>query len=219
MQLQNFEQLQPVPDQNIAVIILAAGSSSRLGKPKQLLCYQNGTLIKHAVKTALQTACKPVIVVTGFLHEELLGEMEGFPVQIVHNPDWQQGMGSSIRAGIWQLKQPEKVNPIDAVLILLCDQPLINQGHLNLLIAQFYRHKKSMVAATSYAGVQGVPAIFDKNLFATLASLPPHRGAQLLFKEYKNQLIIVPFEGATVDVDTEDDYLQLIKLSENQQEK
>jgi len=206
---------QRSPEQTIAVIILAAGSSSRLGKPKQLLDFQTETFIKHTVKTALQTACKPIIVVNGFLQEELNLELENLPVKVVHNPDWEQGIGSSIRAGTTALSKIESSDQIDAVLILLCDQPLITAQHLNQLITQFYLDKRS-IAATNYAAIQGVPAIFGKSLFPILQTLPGDRGAQWLFKEYQDQLTVVPFKGAAIDVDTEDDYLRLLKLSEEQ---
>ena len=149
------------------------------------------------------------------MHEELVAEMENDPVHLVHNPEWQEGMGSSIRAGVIALQQTDVSKFPDSVLILLCDQPLITAAHLNLLITQFYLHKNSIVVATSYAAIQGVPAIFDKSLFITLAKLPGNRGAQWLFKQYENQLTVVPFEGAAIDVDTEEDYLRLLDISNN----
>ncbi|MGI4020444.1 MAG: nucleotidyltransferase family protein [Janthinobacterium lividum] len=199
---------------NTAVIILAGGSSSRLGKPKQLLEYQTETLIKHAVKIAF-TISKTVIVVTGFLHEELKAELENLPVQFIRNLTWQEGMGSSIQTGIRHLQQLENYDQIDAAFILLCDQPLINSEHLNQLAAQFYRHKRS-IAVTGYAQIQGVPAIFDKSLFSVLQDLPGNRGAQWIFKNHPDQLIIVPFEDAAIDIDTADDYVRLLKSVENQ---
>ncbi len=203
----------PKSDPEIGVIVLAAGSSSRLGKPKQLLHYQNETLIKHVVKTALSVSPKAVIVVSGFLHEELMGEVEsGKQVQLIHNPDWQQGMGSSIRAGIHALGHHPGFLKVDAVLILLCDQPLINTQHLQRLLAQFYTDKRSMVVATDYAETQGVPAIFDRALFPVLQNLPPEKGAQWLFKAHQSNVAVVPFEGAAIDVDTEEDYRRLLAL-------
>lgn len=199
---------------NTAVIILAGGSSSRLGKPKQLLEYQNKTLIKHAVKTALQIS-ENVIVVTGFLHEEIIEELETLQVKIVQNIDWQEGIGSSIRAGIKYLQQLKTVDQIDAAMILLSDQPLITVEHLVRMKSQFYLDKRS-IAVTDYAKTQGVPAIFDKSLFPVLQDLPSDRGAQWLIKNHPNQLTIVPFEGAAIDVDTAEDYLRLLKSGENQ---
>ncbi|MEX8546692.1 MAG: NTP transferase domain-containing protein [Mucilaginibacter sp.] len=207
----------PKPDLNIAVVILAGGSSSRLGKPKQLLHYQNETLIKHAVKTALSVSPKAVVVVSGFLHEELVGEVESNElVQLIHNPNWQQGMGSSIRAGINALGQHPGFSKIDAALILLCDQPLINAQHLQRLLAQFSADKRSMIVATGYAETQGVPAIFDRSLFPVLQNLPPEKGARWLFKAHQNNVAVVPFEGAAIDVDTEEDYQRLLALNKPQ---
>ena len=210
-----MSSLTELPDRQTAVIILAAGSSSRLGKPKQLLYYQNKTFIKHAVKTVLQTVCEPVIVVTGFLHEELVREIESEPVITVRNSDWQRGISSSIKTGISALSQSKSAEQIGAVLILLCDQPLITPQHLNELINQFYLHKRSIMA-TAYADVKGVPAIFDKQFFRALQTLPEGNGAQWLFKEYQDQLTVVPFADASIDVDTHEDYARLLELSKKQ---
>ncbi len=203
--------------QDTAVIVLAAGSSSRLGKPKQLLEFQHETFIKHAVKTALQIS-ETVIVVTGFLHEEIIVALENLQVHIIHNTDWQEGMGSSIRTGMKYLQQLHHINQINAAMILLSDQPLITAEHLQQLQSQFYLDKRS-IAVTGYAATEGVPAIFNKSLFPVLQDLYGNRGAQWLFKNHPDQLTIVPFEGAVIDVDTEEDYLRLLQLAENQSQK
>ncbi|RYE09034.1 MAG: nucleotidyltransferase family protein [Sphingobacteriaceae bacterium] len=200
---------------NIAVIILAAGSSSRLGKPKQLIEYQNISLIKRVIKTALQISAENVFVVTGFLHQELVDELKDLPLRFVHNPDWKEGMGSSIKTGINAIFESEDTNRIDAVLFLLSDQPLITAAFLQDLIHQFYIDKNSMIAATAYAETQGVPAIFDKSLFPVLQQLSGKGGAGSLFKKYAENLIPVPFEDAAVDIDTEEDYLRLINAEQN----
>lgn len=205
------------PEYSVAVIILAGGSSSRLGKPKQLLHYQNETLIKHVIKTASSISAKVIIVVSGFLHEELVNEVESELVQLIRNPDWQKGMGSSIGAGIIALSNHPDFFKIDGALILLCDQPLINTKHLQQLIAQFYMGKRSMVVATGYAETQGVPAIFDKSLFKTLQNMPPEKGAQWLLKEHREIVSTVDFEGAAIDVDTEEDYQRLLALNKYKQ--
>ncbi|WP_419800757.1 nucleotidyltransferase family protein [Mucilaginibacter sp.] len=197
--------------QNTATIILAAGSSSRLGKPKQLLHYQHESLIKRVVKTALQIASENIFVVTGFLHQELVEELSGFPVNFVHNPNWAAGMGTSIKTGIKAVQQSKNADRFDAVLFLLSDQPLITAEHLNRLTDQFYADKNSMISATTYAGTQGVPAVFDRSLFPVLEQLSGKGGAGFLFKKYRENLISVPFENAAVDIDTEQDYLDLIK--------
>lgn len=196
--------------QNIAIIVLAAGSSSRLGKSKQLLHYQGETLIKKVVKTASTLSENQTIVVTGFLHQELIEELKDFPVRFVRNPDWQEGMGSSIQTGIKTLQKLENSDQIDAALFLLSDQPLITSGYLNQLIAHFYLDKNSMITATGYAGTQGVPAIFDKSVFPELEQLSGKSGAQKIFKNHPQQLATLLFKDAAIDIDTEEDYQRLI---------
>ncbi len=200
------------PVRSFAVIILAGGSSSRLGKPKQLLHYQNKTLIKHVVKTALALLPNSLIAVSGYLHKELVLELENEPIQVIYNDKWAEGMGSSIRAGVEAILKNDFPD-IDAVLILLCDQPLITSNHLEKLLAQFYADKNSKIAATCYADTTGVPAIFDHSLFPILKNLPSSRGAQWLLKEYQQMVSTVPFAGAAIDVDTQEDYARLINLS------
>ncbi|MGI4751317.1 MAG: nucleotidyltransferase family protein [Janthinobacterium lividum] len=207
--------INPKTGKNTAVVILAAGSSSRLGKPKQLLYYQLETLIKRVVKTAIEISDNKVFVVTGFLHHELISELKGLPVHFVQNSNWAEGMGSSIRTGISAILESENANQTDAALFLLSDQPLINSSYLKILLSEFYLHKNSMIAITGYSGTQGVPAVFDKSFFLNLQQLSGKGGAKEIFKNYQNQLITVPFEDAKIDIDTEEDYTKLLKLTKN----
>jgi molybdenum cofactor cytidylyltransferase len=199
-------------DRSFAIVILAGGSSSRLGKPKQLLQYQSQTFIKHVVKTALEVSPKTIIVVSGFLHHELVAELENEPVQLIHNDNWKEGMGSSVRTGIDVLSRSD-FPKVDAALILLCDQPLITANHLEKLLTQFYTNKQSKIVATAYADTKGVPAVFDYSLFPILTNLPGSKGAKWLLKEYQEMVSTIHFEGAAIDVDTEDDYQRLTNLS------
>lgn len=196
---------------NIATIILAAGASSRLGQPKQLLEFKGKTLIRHAADTALATKCKPVIVVTGALHEELLIELKDMDLVVIHNDDWQKGMSTSIVAGI------EKAGEYDpkAVLIMLCDQPLITSGHLNALCTTFSSLEDGPIVATGYHEISGVPAVFPKKHFESLTKLKGEQGARDLMKVHLNSLITVPFIQAAIDVDTTEDYEKL-KTGSNQ---
>ncbi|MGI4805777.1 MAG: nucleotidyltransferase family protein [Janthinobacterium lividum] len=201
---------------NIAIIILAAGSSSRLGKPKQLIHYQKETLIKKVVKTASQLSAENIFVVTGFLHQELIAELQGFPIHFAPNPNWTEGMGSSIQTGINAVLESKNSAQIDCAMFLLSDQPLIDTAFLKHLINQFYTDKNSKIAATNYAGTQGVPAVFDKSLFPVLQQLSGKSGANSIFKKYEQQLLTVPFEAAAIDIDTEEDYLRLLDSDKNQ---
>jgi molybdenum cofactor cytidylyltransferase len=189
----------------IAVIILAAGASTRLGQPKQLLPYSGKTLIRHAAETALKTRYEPVIVVTGALHEQLLVELKEGSIEVIHNPNWQQGMSASIRTGV---EAAEKQEP-DAVLIMLCDQPLITSEHLKALGTTFSSLEDGSIVATGYEHIAGVPALFPKKLFNSLKALQGEQGARELLKVHQNSLVTVSFAGAAVDIDTPEDYENL----------
>src|ERR1700722_15860828 len=132
--------MSPLPP--IALILLAAGSSTRMGRPKQLLLYKNQSLLRRAAEQALKAGCDPVIVVLGSSAEQMKPELTNLPVQIIENPHWPQGMGTSIRAGLQTLLpspstrgegKGEGSSP-PAVIITLCDQPLIDAAALTQLI-------------------------------------------------------------------------------------
>jgi molybdenum cofactor cytidylyltransferase len=190
---------------NVGILILAAGSSSRLGQPKQLLKYKDTSLLRHTVETALATRCGgPVLVVTGALHDELFKECKDLNMSVVHNVNWQMGMATSIHTGLRALSkaQPDTTG----ALILLCDQPLITIAHLDNLLDMFEHRRHQGIVATAFANTTGAPAIFSRELFAALYELKGDKGARQVFNEYDSQLVTVPFKPAAVDVDTMEDY-------------
>ncbi|MCW3062697.1 MAG: hypothetical protein JWQ02_4518, partial [Capsulimonas sp.] len=146
---------------SIGVVILAAGGSSRLGQPKQLLPYQGRTLLRHAAETAVASGCRPIIAVLGANAESLRGELTGLPVWTVENEEWESGMGSSIAAGVQPLTELEH---LDGAIILVADQPLITPEFLRDLVAQF-EETLAPVVASEYVGTLGVPALFAETLF------------------------------------------------------
>lgn len=194
---------------NIGTIILAAGASSRMGQPKQLLKFKHKTMIRHTVDTVLQSTCgESVVVVTGAIHQQLAQECEGLPVSIIENTNWQMGMSTSIRTG---LKALEKMRPdnLRGALILLCDQPLITANHLDNLLDMFSTRGYRGIAATGYDRTVGAPAIFSRDLFEQLYLLKGDKGAKDLIENPENKLLCVPFHPASIDLDTMDDYLAL----------
>ena len=197
------------------IIVLAAGCSSRLGKPKQLLQYKGFTLIKHAVKIALQLQPLAVIVVSGFLHNELTDELANMPVEIVNNSNWKQGMGSSIIAGVNHIQHSNYRSKVDNITIMLSDQPLVTTAHLEKLITAVRSHNKQAVSATSYNNTIGVPASFSITFMPELLQLSPEKGAQVLFKKYKEELTAVQFDAAAIDIDTEADYFKLLTTDQD----
>src|SRR4051812_11123571 len=123
----------------IGALILAAGGSSRMGSPKQLLPLNNRPLIRHSIDAPIAANCSPVRIVLGSSAEPVMQGLKSYTVEVFVNKDWSKGMGTSIRAGINNLP-----DTIDAILILLADQPLITSAHLRALIDAHEQLKKPL---------------------------------------------------------------------------
>ncbi len=190
----------------IGLIILAAGASTRMGNPKQLLLYQGCSFIRHITEVAIASVCQPIIVVLGANAERVKPEVSQLPVQIVENQQWQEGMSSSIRAGLEALLA---VNPdLDAVAIALCDQPFVSSQTFNQLVETYYITSKPIIAS-EYAGTLGVPALFSHTLFSELMTLKSTEGAKKLIKKHSHEVFSVPFPKGAIDIDTPSDYEKL----------
>jgi len=187
-------------------MILAAGASTRLGRPKQLLPFRGRTLLRHAAETALASLCRPVVVVLGAFAERLNLELAGLPVTVAMNPQWNEGMSSSIRAGLKALA-PDRDGP-DAVVIMLCDQPLISAQFLDRLVAVRQTSGKGIVAA-EYGGEAGVPALFSRAYFPELAALSGSRGAKPVIARHANDAERIPLPEAALDIDRQEDVQRL----------
>lgn len=190
--------------ENIGIVILAAGNSSRLGQPKQLLDYQGKTLLGHTVEQALAVNSK-VIVVTGSENPGI--EKETGSAGTVQNENWQEGMASSIHKGLNEmlLKYPEAQN----VLITVCDQPHINASVFSELIEERQSSAKGIIASC-YSGTLGTPVLFSRSYFNDLLQLKGHEGAKKLLIKYRDDVGQVIFEKGSVDIDTPEDYQKLI---------
>ncbi len=191
---------------NIGVIIMAAGASSRLGSPKQLLHYAGKTLLQHTVQVALDSIARPVILVLGANEELIKTTIPNTGVHIVSNSEWQEGMASSVRYGIKQLL---KIDPLTTgALIMLCDQPYVNATLVNDLVAAHEKNGKKIVAS-SYSGTLGAPTFFHKDLFPELLRLKGDVGAKALILQHANEMEAVVFLKGNVDIDTVSDYSDL----------
>ena len=195
------------PLATVGLLLLAAGSSSRLARPKQLLPYQGHTLLHHAAEVAAASPCRPLVLVTGALHDELLPEIDGLPFHVVRNDAWADGMGGSIAAGLAELESAAEGPRVDAVVVMLCDQPLVSEEIIGQLIVQFQATHQPVVAS-AYAGTQGVPALFGREIFPELLALRGASGARELLQQY-NHLPTIDFPGGATDVDTEAQYAAL----------
>jgi molybdenum cofactor cytidylyltransferase len=195
--------------ESIGIIILAAGSSSRLGQPKQSLIYKEHTLLKRMIESALQTGCKQVVVVLGANAEKFTKECEG--AQTVINAHWQDGMAGSIGCGLEALtsRHPH----LDAVIITVCDQPYVNAPLLRQLIEK-YQQTRLPIIASDYGGVTGTPVLFHRSFFPELLQLEGDKGAKQLVQKNKEQTGLVYFPLGKEDIDTLEDYERLLREGE-----
>ncbi len=189
---------------NICGLILAAGGSSRLGRPKQLVQAQGHTLLEKAILNALQAQFHNLYVVLGANYEQILPSIQHLPISIVKNENWQAGLGSSIRRGLQEIFNSQG---FDAVLIMLCDQVHVTASHLQSIIA-VYQNSNAPIVATRYGKQMGVPALFDRAHFAELAMLSGDTGAKKILQQHADTLQSILFEQAVIDVDTPEDLIK-----------
>jgi molybdenum cofactor cytidylyltransferase len=190
----------------IGLILLAAGSSSRMGESKQLLQYRGKTLLRHAVDSGVASGCAPIVVVVGHDAEKMRQELKETAAIVADNADWRQGMGTSIRVGVERIERDAP--QVTAVVIAVCDQPLVDAKVMRRLV-DAYRTCGYPIAAATYAGTIGVPAVFNRNYFAGLKDLPARAGAKQVLKAHNDQVAKVEMEEAALDLDTPDDVKRL----------
>jgi molybdenum cofactor cytidylyltransferase len=193
---------------NCSAIILAAGQSSRLGSPKQLLFYKGKNLLQHAIDTAKQASVRSIVVVLGSNFELLVNEIDTTGLHIVKNEDWQTGIASSICCGINSLKD---IVPLpDTAIFMVCDQPFVTASLLDDLLAVQKATNQSIVAS-EYEDTIGIPALFHESVFPQLLGLKGDAGAKKVMQKYLDSLATVPFPLGSIDIDTLDDYERLAK--------
>jgi len=188
------------------IVILAAGSSSRLGQPKQLLSYQHKSLLARTIEAAKSTRDGIVVVILGEKHAAIAKDVEPSGVRVVYNEGWEEGMSSSIRAGLSVLTAHTE---LDGVILTVCDQPYLTAWVLNALLDAAESSGKSIVAS-AYGDTLGTPVFFSKQHFEDLLALKGAEGARMLIKKYETQVASLPFEKGEVDIDTLEDYQKLI---------
>lgn len=201
----------PATDKKIGIIILAAGESKRLGQPKQLLKLNDETLIRRAVKTAIQAKAEKIVVVLGANFEPIKIEIEDLDCEIVFNETWKSGMSSTIKTGLEKLL--EIAPDISGVIISLCDQPFIEGKHFNELIDKFSQTNKPIVSAF-YNDKFGVPALFSKEISPELLKLEGDRGARNLLNKDSENIEKIEMPEAAFDIDTPEDFEKLTGFSE-----
>ena len=194
-----------------AIIVLAAGSSTRMGKPKQLLSYGNRTLLRHAAEVAVASVCRPIVIVLGAYASQIQSEIDDLPVRSVTNERWTDGIGSSIQVGVRALKTYDRAENTEALVLMLCDQPYVRAAVINDLVRAYHANDKGIIAS-EYGGTLGVPALFGREYFAELAAMSGEAGAKHLIATHASDVVPVPFPKGITDIDTPEDYRELQRV-------
>jgi len=193
--------MQPI----LSAILLAAGESKRLGEPKQLMPLGKSTVLEQAIDNLLNSAVDEIIVVVGHRAEEITEAIAAKPVKIMFNPNYRQGMSTSIIAGL-TLADPQA----QAVMLALGDQPLVDSQTINKLIDEFHNHDKG-IAVPTYQGRRGHPIIFAIKYKEKLLELEGDIGGRQIIQKHPDDVLEVAVDSESVitDIDTKDDYQSL----------
>jgi molybdenum cofactor cytidylyltransferase len=188
------------------VVVLAAGASTRMGTPKQLLALEGKALLVRAVEAALSSTAWPVVVVLGAHAEKIRPALARHPVLVAENPAWAEGMASSLRAGITTLQQFSR--GIDAAVVALCDQPAFSAEVIAQLVGLQTTSGRSIVAAR-YAGRHGAPALFMREHFPALTALTGEEGARALLNGNPDRVAGLELPQLALDLDSPADFAAL----------
>ena len=195
--------------QMIVAVVLSAGESSRMGRPKALLPIDGQTFIERIVAALKHSGIDRILVVLGFNAEEMRREIEHLPVEILINQDYQQGQLSSLQTALRRLSSEKDC---DAILVHLVDHPYLSTAVVNRMIDR-YRESKSCIVIPKYRGKRGHPVLFDRSLFTELLAAPLDQGAKAVVNAHRHETLELDTEdvGVTLDIDTPELYRQHVK--------
>lgn len=194
-------------------MILAAGVSKRFSTSKQLIRLSNGYMIEYVIRASLASELNKVYVILGHHHKEILKALfennKSFPsnqLEFLINPQYLQGMSSSIHAGLTSLK-----NSFGSVMFLLGDQPLVDSGLINLMLKQYYRSDKK-ICVPAYKGKRGNPTIFSSEYFSLLENVKGDSGGKDIIMAHPEDILMIETDSpaCVFDIDTHND-LELLK--------
>jgi molybdenum cofactor cytidylyltransferase len=193
---------------SVAAIILAAGASRRLGQPKQLIGYGGEALLERALRLAKEAGASPVLVVLGANFAPICATIPFNEAIPVFNEKWEQGMSTSIHAGLHEadVRSPDATG----ALVMSCDQPHISAGHLRSLLQAFgAAQTEPTIVSSSYAGTHGIPAVFPRSVYPKLHALHGDKGARTLLAKPPCRVVSVACSGCEVDIDLPEDLAYL----------
>jgi molybdenum cofactor cytidylyltransferase len=194
---------------NIAVLVLAAGKSSRMNGIKQLEKINNKTLLDITLEKLKNIFFDEIYCVLGANADKIKAEITSENIQFIENLNYEKGLSSSIVSGIEYFKK-ETLN-FDGIYILLADQPGIETAYLKSLLVLFKKHK-DLIIASNYGNKLGVPAIFPKKYFPELLLIKGDKGAKEFINQRKNEVVYPESSTNFFDIDTKED-LELFKNS------
>lgn len=189
---------------SVAAIVLAAGRSTRMGAQNKLLLQNGGdTLVRHAAKMAVLSQLKPVIVVLGHEAEQVRAALDGLPVEFAVNPDFAQGLSTSLKAGVRAL--PEN---IDGAAVILADMPDLDTALIDRLYAAFEAEPAALAAVPVHDGEWGNPCLVAAALFPEIMNLSGDQGARKILEAHRDMVVEMPVssDAASRDIDTPDDW-------------
>jgi len=196
------------PPTNIAIILLAAGESSRLGTPKQLLMYKGKNLMQHTIDMT-ETLGMDTVIVLGAFSDQILYYVDTYGAKVVQNMDWHEGLASSVRCGLEHVLMMNA--DTEAVILVLCDQPLLTVDILHQVIDTY--HVSSLpIVHCNYGEASGPPTLFHKSLFPYLMELKGHEGAKKVVNTFPEKVALVDFPDGKWDIDTPADYQHLLQI-------
>ncbi|CAM3476703.1 nucleotidyltransferase family protein [Hydrogenibacillus schlegelii] len=189
----------------IGGVILAAGLSSRMGRPKQWLPLGGKPLFRHSVEAATQAGLDPVILVAGGDAEQMARAVADLPVEVIANPDFRLGMSTSLKRGLRTMQ-----GRADACLILLADQPLVSRPLIEALCHAYLARRAhgTKIVRPLFQGVPGHPVLVDASLFPYYEALEGDVGGKAILERFREAMALLPWgdHRAGVDVDTPEDY-------------
>jgi molybdenum cofactor cytidylyltransferase len=194
---------------NVGLVILAAGASSRMGTPKQILPVFGKPMIVHLIDEVFNTKCHPVTVVLGANKDKIVPLLDGIPVTLVDNPFWSNGLGSSVRMGL--VGSYLLTKGIEALIYITSDMPYVNASLINQMIKLAEDNDGKTIIASKYAGKVGIPALFKKAHFEEILELNGQEGARGIIEKHKNKVLEVTFENGKTDLDTKEDYYDFLQ--------
>lgn len=198
----------------IVAVVLAAGESSRMGRPKALLPIEGIRFIEKIVSSFQSTKVGKILVVLGHNAEEMRQKIADLPVLIVVNNEYKKGQLSSLVAAIRDIQSRQSSAELDGILVHLVDHPYVNPILVDVMIDRFYESKK-LIVVPRYHGRRGHPVIFSRSLFSELLTAALDQGAKTVVHAHQKDTLEIDTEdeGVTIDIDTPEEYRQFVKES------